>query len=403
MKSFVNEMVSKTQIAILLSIVACSNSIFEAAHSFPSNLPFTQCQSKRVKLITTTSIRSESVEKEINLSPNQTISKQGLPSIKEVQRQKSTRNGRSGHIDSDRRLFAFHLLACYTTARTLISYENYDCANLKPQQAALKPSSTKGLAYGKLNRMEGRREILGAYESTDDMNEKDESLWDIPSYNEVMLQHRSDRVPRWKSGYTKHKNNNDMMLLDAIDDEFIKEAINESLFSLLKLKTLAKDYNWDDMRIILKSQTLNENLEKACSMLRFRLLSRQNSSLGSCSIGSLGDEHPASIIGFDWGSCAWRHCGALADIQESLAELTNSLGLFEPFECLFVLDIAERSLRDIIAIIPDDFNFEKGKLPNYEPYKPQVSLLSMKVRCFQLHRSLCIQTALQIKHCMKTK
>ena len=66
-------------------------------------------------------------------------------------------------------------------------------------------------------------------------------------------------------------------------------------------------------------------------------------------------------IGFEWASCSWRHCGALADAQEALDQLDHLVGgqvgdsvasILEPFECLFVLDIVERSLYDILAVIP---------------------------------------------------
>jgi hypothetical protein len=39
-------------------------------------------------------------------------------------------------------------------------------------------------------------------------------------------------------------------------------------------------------------------------------------------------------------SCAWRHCGAQADAQEALDELDQLLGVLEPFECIFVLDVS---------------------------------------------------------------
>ncbi len=44
-----------------------------------------------------------------------------------------------------------------------------------------------------------------------------------------------------------------------------------------------------------------------------------------------------SLVGFDWGSCAWRHCGAKADAQEAIAELYSNVGMPEPFECRFII------------------------------------------------------------------
>jgi hypothetical protein len=44
-----------------------------------------------------------------------------------------------------------------------------------------------------------------------------------------------------------------------------------------------------------------------------------------------------SLVGFDWGRCAWRHCGAKADAQEAIAELYSNVGMPEPFECRFII------------------------------------------------------------------
>ena len=55
----------------------------------------------------------------------------------------------------------------------------------------------------------------------------------------------------------------------------------------------------------------------------------------------------------------------MADAQESLAELYNLIGVLEPFECLFCLDIVERSIRDILAVAPRDV---EQNIPPYVPY-----------------------------------
>jgi len=79
------------------------------------------------------------------------------------------------------------------------------------------------------------------------------------------------------------------------------------------------------------------------------------------------------ILCISFHSCAWRHCGAQADAQEAISELYNSVGLFEPFECLFTLDIIERSLRDILAVIPLELKPDTSVLKPYVPYKSQPS------------------------------
>ena len=79
-------------------------------------------------------------------------------------------------------------------------------------------------------------------------------------------------------------------------------------------------------------------------------------------------------------SCAWRHCGAQADAQEALAELYNSIGLFEPFECLFTIDIVERSLRDILSVVPMKYHSDDDVkyVSPYVPYKSQQELFELE-------------------------
>lgn len=281
----------------------------------------------------------------------------------------STDNINTDQVDQDRRTVVLHLFSCITTAVSLVSYENYDCANLKPQQASLRRNSVEGLGYGKTNRVEGKMDFpVGDGE--------DGSLWDVPSYNEIMLQHRSDTVPRWRkqqdetlpsSSSTSTSTSTSLSISSSTASiENAVDVLYQSLLALLELKLLANDYEWDEMRIVLTSSTLNEDLETACTLLRVALYDTTNN------LGTLVESNPKNIIGFDWGSCAWRHCGALADIQEAVAELRNSLGLFEPFECLFAIDIAERSLRDILSIVPAKYK-QMLKIPEYDPYLAQVS------------------------------
>lgn len=70
-------------------------------------------------------------------------------------------------------------------------------------------------------------------------------------------------------------------------------------------------------------------------------------------------------------SCAWRHCGAFADAQEALDELESLVGVFEPFECLFCLDVVERSFRDMLAVTKD-FQDPNIVMREYESLKRMV-------------------------------
>jgi hypothetical protein len=70
---------------------------------------------------------------------------------------------------------------------------------------------------------------------------------------------------------------------------------------------------------------------------------------------------------------AWRHCGALADAQEAVDELDYLLGVLQPYEALFCLDVVERSVRDMLTTVPwqqadaVDVLFWK-ELPLYQPH-----------------------------------
>jgi hypothetical protein len=61
-----------------------------------------------------------------------------------------------------------------------------------------------------------------------------------------------------------------------------------------------------------------------------------------------------SHLDFDWRSCEWTYCGALADAQEALDALDHLLGANEPFECLFCMVGMERSLRDSFSLQRSD-------------------------------------------------
>ena len=124
----------------------------------------------------------------------------------------------------------------------------------------------------------------------------------------------------------------------------------------LKSLSLADECKWDDMNTMLLSSTFQNDLDKSCAIIKNKLLSLKNTEA-------------YTEIGFNWGSCAYRHCGALADAQEAIAELSNSLGLYEPFECLFTIDVIERSVRDIYAVIPNSYKNSNTNVPDYILYQ----------------------------------
>ena len=45
--------------------------------------------------------------------------------------------------------------------------------------------------------------------------------------------------------------------------------------------------------------------------------------------------------------------------------------MLEPFECRFIIDIVERSIRDVLAVIPDDIKPNNQQVKPYVEYVPQ--------------------------------
>ena len=54
-------------------------------------------------------------------------------------------------------------------------------------------------------------------------------------------------------------------------------------------------------------------------------------------------------VGWQWGACGWRQCGAQADAAQALWKLRSNMGMIVPMEALFYLDVAKRSLDEVLA------------------------------------------------------
>lgn len=231
---------------------------------------------------------------------------------------------------------ALHVSGCLILAAAVCFYEDYDCRNLKPNRYLRPHGAVRGMGEGYSERIENWRQGDVLLTDSDDT-----SVVDIPSYNEIMQWHRRQRVPSWDK---------------SVSEQDVRVAVSHvfrALAAINQLKLMADDYRWDDLQATLRSPALSDDLETSCSILRRASF-------------VLSDEARREI-GFDWGSCAWRHCGAEADAQEALAELYNLSGVLEPFECRFVLDIVERSLRDVLAVVP--VKYYDQALDNYQPYQ----------------------------------
>mmetsp|Transcript_14132 Transcript_14132/g.32891 ORF Transcript_14132/g.32891 Transcript_14132/m.32891 type:complete len:388 (-) Transcript_14132:417-1580(-) len=196
-------------------------------------------------------------------------------------------------------------------------------------------STVRGLASGVTERQ--AISAAGDLESTTYKN--------LPSYNEVMLTHRTDRIPLWSKDVLVQKTSRN----DVVDSV---RAIQMALLRIQDSQELARNYEWDELTESLNDKILRSDLQNACYILKGadEFLSRE-----------ARDE-----IGFDWGSCAWRHCGALSDAQEAIDALEHQIGMLEPFECVYCLDVVERSLRDMLAVT-SKYADTSLKIPDYVP------------------------------------
>jgi hypothetical protein len=248
-------------------------------------------------------------------------------------------------------LVAFSVIA----ACLLISWEDLTCKYVLPSRHRTSltlyqssplgwgASTTNGMGFGSTE----RQMLLSSSEQASTLDDGDPMLV-LPSYNEVMLQHRTKTVPQWKH---------------TVAPSDISSAIHTYVAALQKLEILqsmADDYQWDEIRFYLHSSPISDLASQSAVLRQF------SSDLNE-------------IVGFDWGSCAWRHCGAIADVQEAVDELDQLLGVLEPYEAVFCLDIVERCLRDVLTVVPwkyasADDKLSYASMPVYLPKTPTHSL-----------------------------
>lgn len=55
-------------------------------------------------------------------------------------------------------------------------------------------------------------------------------------------------------------------------------------------------------------------------------------------------------IGWSWGHCGWRRCGARADVEHNLSKLQEGLGMFVPAEAAYYVDVTTRGIDEMVAI-----------------------------------------------------
>lgn len=239
---------------------------------------------------------------------------------------------------------------CFLIACTYVTWEDHACEYLWPSRHRTMLASSPAQGWG-MRTVHGLG--FGAYdhESLDEMMGEETYL---PSYNEILLEHRQNTVAMWRQSPDVRS-----------DVSYAIHVVVECLQQVRYMQEQSSKYEWVELRKVLRSSPLAE-LPKAASTLR-----------------RLGNADLQATVGFDWGSCAWRHCGALADIQEAADEIDALLGVLEPFEVNFCLDIIERSLRDVLSEVPWSLSSpvdhkSYSDIPEYEP-KVKVSVDGMDV------------------------
>jgi len=261
-------------------------------------------------------------------------------------------------------------LHSFLVALLLVGWEDLTCLSTLPSrhrtsylaeasqrnELSWGESTVRGMGFGRDERLMLSSSAISTSESRNSGNPSqettEESQFDLsnrPSYNEVMLFHRTFRVPQWKRDLSASTTTQQ-------DGHYYSNAIHtlcQCLASFDTLKDQVNNYQWDTLRRTLHSQPWSE-LEWAASRLR------------------PVDE----AVGFDWGSCAWRgRCNAWADAQEALDEVDFLAGVLEPYEAIFCLDIVERSIRDMLVLapwdqaLPQDVAYWKQVSGTYQPHR----------------------------------
>lgn len=291
---------------------------------------------------------------------------------------------------------------CIAVAILVSTYEDYDVTHTRPSPSTLRlPNSSSssrfnfiGAATRGMGWCSSKRGIAHSEDQTSSTPSFEEwygtsatTLQFKPSYNEIMLLHRTERVPRWYSrslgsdSPSPSKNNN----VPVTTKEELQQAVSQlytSIDELDELKLMADDYNWDGIKEYMNpvANTLDAvegRVQQQTSTSTYVLPSALEYSMDilktyNNGVGNGNKELP-ELIGHDWGSCAWRHCGAKADAQEAIAELYNNVGMLEPFECRFIIDVVERSIRYVLAVTPDDINPVNQQVKLYVEYIPQAN------------------------------
>lgn len=201
-------------------------------------------------------------------------------------------------------------------------------ADMSPRRRTILNRGLQALAIGTgagiagLLRAEWLR--LDASPIPDKLSEEDE-LYGLRSQNELAPARKSLET-EWRA--LRRRRPSAEETIDAFRVVWrLRDAIDEA-------SALAEAQRWDELGAVLPASS-TPLFERAATVL--------------ATSAALGPQERAAI-GWEWGACGWRQCGAQADVSQALAKLRANLGMIVPLEALFYLDVAKRGADEIIAI-----------------------------------------------------
>jgi len=155
----------------------------------------------------------------------------------------------------------------------------------------------------------------------------------VRSYNEVMEGYRA------QTGFTYGNRAKGVLKETHASSEYETRQAARKLSLVLRhldaIDAAADNYDLALLTTLLRSPLIKTTLPSSLEALR---------------LSPLLPDTRHDVIGHAWGSCAWRHCGARADVEEALAEIR--VGLLEPEEVRFCTGIVRRAVEEVLAEVP---------------------------------------------------
>ena len=156
----------------------------------------------------------------------------------------------------------------------------------------------------------------------------------------------------------------------------------ESQWSALRQHPASRLETSDALRRVLKVRHMLTDAEALVRESRMRdlnaalpqeLVGELESAATVLASSSVLSRETRAAIGWQWGACGWRQCGAQADAAQALCKLRANLGMLVPIEALFYIDIAKRALDEVLQLGVLENLLPASELPEAE-YLPAETL-----------------------------